>query len=51
MLDSPEYLAEEQIRKRGLKTEHTVNLNDEKPDKDDTIYIDHDGTFKQANSK
>ncbi|HSX47342.1 MAG TPA: DUF87 domain-containing protein, partial [Patescibacteria group bacterium] len=48
MLDSPEYLAEQQILNRGRKTEHVADLNNDKPSEDDTIYIDHEGTFHQS---
>ena len=51
MLDSPEYLAEQQImNNRKNKTEHVADLNNEKPGEDDTIFIDHDGSFRQTNT-
>jgi len=45
MLDSPEYLAEQKILNQSKK-EHVVDLSSDKPNKDDTIVIDHDGTFQ-----
>lgn len=51
MLDSPEHIAEEKIRKMPKKTEHVVNLNDDKPSEDDTIFIDQEGTFSQTKDK
>jgi hypothetical protein len=46
-LDSPEYAAEQKIMKNAQKTDK-VAQDDEKPSEDDTIFIDHDGTFKQT---
>lgn len=48
MLDSPEYLAEQKIINRN-KSEHVADLNKDQPGEDDTIFIDHDGTFRQTN--
>ncbi|HET9098741.1 MAG TPA: DUF87 domain-containing protein [Candidatus Saccharimonadales bacterium] len=47
MLDSPEYLAEQQLLNRNKK-EHVVDLRADQPHDGDTIFIDHDGNF-QAN--
>lgn len=51
MLDSPDYLAEQKIRgnaSKPKKTEQVVDLGTEGPSEDDTIFIDHDGTFRQT---
>ncbi|HUA13501.1 MAG TPA: hypothetical protein VL989_03305 [Candidatus Sulfotelmatobacter sp.] len=47
MLNAPSQAAE-----KPRKTEHSVNLNDSnfQSSEDDTIFIDHDGTFKQKSS-
>jgi hypothetical protein len=50
MLDSPEYnaqQAEQNLINRIKNTEHTIKLSEE-TSADDTIFIDHDGTFKQT---
>jgi hypothetical protein len=49
MLNSSEYEAEEKLIKR--KTEHVANLKEDKPSEDDTIFIDHEGTFTQSDAK
>jgi hypothetical protein len=46
MLDSPEYLAEQKILSNSRKKEHVVDLNADQVSSDDTIVIDHDGTFR-----
>ncbi len=46
-LDSDEYKTEQEILKRK-KTEHVADLNSDKPAVDDTIYIDHDGSFHKT---
>ncbi len=46
-LDSDEYVAEQKILGSQVKT----GAKDETPGEDDTIFIDHDGTFQQTNLK
>jgi hypothetical protein len=50
MLDSPEYLAEQQIISR-LKNNPGGAKSANEAGEDDTIFIDHDGTFKTADKK
>ncbi|HET8992015.1 MAG TPA: DUF87 domain-containing protein [Candidatus Saccharimonadales bacterium] len=46
-LDSPEYLAEQQIMKNA-NTEKKEEIDKNQPAPDDTIFIDHDGKFVQT---
>jgi hypothetical protein len=48
MLDSPEYLAEQKIMARAKKNNKSGSINVEESGADDTIFIDHDGTFRVA---
>jgi len=51
MLDSPEYLAEQKIMARAKKNNKSGDINVEEDGADDTIFIDHDGSFRVADNK